>query len=189
MFCLMAFIFARIPGTPIMLAHSNTTFPYRLHFPALLGLPPPLDLFFSAFSAPPSVSPLGFETSGFAGDTSNGFPDPSPSPATFFSFCGSVVLGSKAASSCLADASSVPDFEYSVASVLMLSLSWLSFLGKLASGVRENGRMDWRDGLIDRGVARTHCLVVRRRREVGGIVWMCGKCFLLLEQLVTGIQN
>jgi hypothetical protein len=45
-------------------------------FPALFGLPPPLLLLCPEFSAPPSVSPLGFDTSVFAGETSNGFPDP-----------------------------------------------------------------------------------------------------------------
>ena len=36
--------------------------------------------------------------------------------------------------------SSLPLFEYSVASVLMLSLSWLSFRGNLEVFVEENGR-------------------------------------------------
>lgn len=116
----------KIPTTPSML--KDLIFANSHQFPAFLGLPPPLALFSPAFSAPPSCSPLGFETSGLAGDTSNGFPS-CPSPATFFSVFGSVVLGSKAASSCLAEASSVPDFEYSVASVLILSLSSLPFRG------------------------------------------------------------
>lgn len=111
-------------------------------YPALFGLPPPLCFFPTPFSAPPSVSPLCFDTSGFAGETSKGFPYSIPKsasksptdsqrsqptsvsfPAISFSFCGSVVLGSKAASSCFAAPSSVPLFEYSVASVSMLSLS------------------------------------------------------------------
>jgi len=110
-----------------------------------------------------------------AGDTSNGFPgcrtSPSPSPAMSFSCLGSVVLPSKAACSCLAAPSSVPDFEYSVASVLMLSLSWLSFRGYAAGEIREKGRIDETDGLIDREAwVRMHCLVVRRRMEVGDMM-------------------
>lgn len=44
-------------------------------FPTLFGLPPPLCFFPTPFSAPPSVSPLCFDTSGFAGDISSGFPE------------------------------------------------------------------------------------------------------------------
>jgi hypothetical protein len=55
---------------------STRTSEYYHGLPAFFGLPPPLLFLLSAFSAPPSVSPLGFETSGFAGETSNGFPDP-----------------------------------------------------------------------------------------------------------------
>ena len=46
-----------------------------------------------------------------------------PSPATCFSFCGCVTSGLKAASCWRALSSSVADLLYSVASVLMLSLS------------------------------------------------------------------
>lgn len=71
----------------------------------------------------------------------------------------------------------MPLFEYSVASVLMLSLSWLSFRGNLESGVWENGRSvriedgDGRNGRDWRAV--------RRRIEVGDIfavlVLLCWK--------------
>lgn len=54
-----------------------------------------------------------------------------PSPAVSFSCCGSVFLGSKAASSCSAAVLSVPLFVYSVASALMLLRSSKPFLGYL----------------------------------------------------------
>lgn len=53
----------------------------------------------------------------------------------------------------------------------MLSLSSLPFRGKLASDVRENGRIVWKIGLTDReGCVRMRCLAARRRMEVGGIL-------------------
>ena len=123
------------------------------------GVLPPSLLFRSPldFSGPP----LGFETSGFAGDTSSGLPDfwevaisihfeeiqqvgltSDSFPAISLSRSGSVLSGSNAASSSLAAASSEPLFEYSVASVLMLSLSSLPFLGYLGIDDWENGRID-----------------------------------------------
>ncbi len=61
---------------PYIRAKGIYAFVQHHSVPAFCGLPPPLLLLFPAeFSAPPSVSLLGFETSGFAGETSNGFPD------------------------------------------------------------------------------------------------------------------
>ena len=61
-------------------------------------------------------------------------------PARSFCSCGSVTSGSKAASCCRALSSSVADLLYSVASVLILSLSWESFRGYLNSVVWVKGR-------------------------------------------------
>lgn len=111
--------------------------------PSFFGLPnPPLFSFFGAFSAPPSVSPLGFETSGFPGLTSRGsFCSPFPEAALCSS--GLVTLGSKAPFSSAAWLS-VPDLEYSVASALMLFLSSKPFLGYADRGVCENRRCGYR---------------------------------------------
>jgi len=77
------------------------------------------------------------------------------------------VLGSKAASSSLAAASSVPDLEYSVASVLMLSLSSDPLRGYLGIVVWDRGRTG--ENVERKVVARMHCLVGRRKSVVGAI--------------------
>lgn len=101
----------------------------------------------------------------------------SPSLAVFSSFFGSVIFGSNAACSSLAAPSSVPLFEYSVASVLMLSLSWLSFRGNLERGVWENGRSVRIEGGDGRN--RRDWRAVRRRIEAGDmfeVLWSFSLC-------------
>ena len=62
-------------------------------------------------------------------------------PATSFCSCGSVILGLKAASDCRAPSSSDALLLYSVASALILSLSWLSFRGYLKCPTVTNVRV------------------------------------------------
>ena len=114
----------------------------------------------------------------------------SPSPASFFSFSRSVVFGSKDASSRLAEASSVPDFEYSVASVLMLSLFSLPFRGNLGKGVWEKGRrLRIEDGKGREISERKDCRAVRRKIEVGNIFGTFCLDFLCWGRRVTRIQQ
>ncbi len=99
--------------------------------------------------------------------------------AVFSSFFGSEIFGSNAACSSLAAPSSVPFFEYSVASVLILSLSWLSFRGNLERGVWENGRSVRIEGGDGRN--RRDWRAVRRRIEAGDIFEVLWLFSLLLE--------
>jgi hypothetical protein len=55
-------------------SNHDAPFFFGLPLPLLIPSPP-------AFSEPPSVVPLCFETSGFAGDTSRGFPEPCVIPS------------------------------------------------------------------------------------------------------------
>jgi hypothetical protein len=77
------------------------------------------------------------------------------------------VLGSKAASSCFAAASSVPDLEYSVASAFILSLSSDPLRGYLDVVVWDRGRTG--ENVERKVVARKHCLVGRRKSVIGAI--------------------
>lgn len=118
--------------------------------PSFFGLPnPPLFSFLGAFSAPPSVSPRCFDTSGFPGLTSKGS-FCSPFPETSFCSSGRVTLGSKAPCSSAAWLS-VPDLVYSVASALMLFLSSKPFLGYADRGACENRRCGYRCAGFMRG--------------------------------------